>query len=217
MALPRAQRPRITPALPKTDDGASASTSAASGRTVSLRAIGVLALVAVCVYIVDQVAKFLVVAHLPLQQYVPVLGRIFGFYYVKNPGAAFSIGSGTTWIFAIIAAAVAVFIIIFARRIRSSAWAVLFGLLLGGNVGNLTDRLTREPGFGVGHVVDFFQIYGFPAIFNVADMAIVFSMVIFVILTLRGVRLDGTRAVKVATTDAAALPVEQTAHDEARP
>jgi signal peptidase II len=186
---------------------------------VSLKAIGVLALVAVCIYIVDQVAKLLVVAHLPLQQYVPVLGTIFGFYYVKNPGAAFSIGSGSTWIFAIIAAAVAVFIIIFARRIRSVAWAVLFGLLLGGNVGNLTDRLTREPGFGIGHVVDFFQIYGFPAIFNVADMAIVFSMVIFVILTIRGVRLDGTRTVRATpaeSTDAAA-GVEPAAEHEARP
>ncbi|CAN5215886.1 signal peptidase II [soil metagenome] len=170
---------------------------------MSRKAIGVLALVAVLVYAIDQIAKFLVVAHLPLREYVPVLGQVFGFYYVKNPGAAFSIGSGTTWIFAIIAAAVAVFIIIFARRIRSAAWAVLFGLLLGGNLGNLTDRLTREPGFGVGHVVDFFQIYGFPAIFNVADLSIVFSMVIFVILTVRGVRLDGTRAVTAVVEDAA--------------
>jgi signal peptidase II len=206
--------------LPRTNDAASASTPATTGRVVSLRAIGVLALVAVCIYVIDQVAKLLVVAHLPLREYVPVLGQLFGFYYVKNPGAAFSIGSGTTWIFAIIAAAVAVFIVIFARRIRSVAWAILFGLLLGGNLGNLTDRLTREPGFGIGHVVDFFQIYGFPAIFNVADTSIVFSMVLFVILTLRGTRLDGTRTVK--TPPAGVSPAENAdvdlpARDEARP
>jgi signal peptidase II len=86
-----------------------------------------------------------------------------------------------------------VFIVIFARRIRSVGWAVLFGLLLGGNLGNLTDRLTRPPGFGIGHVVDFLQIYAFPAIFNLADVAIVSSMGLFIILTLRGVGLDGTR------------------------
>ena len=71
------------------------------------------------------------------------------------------------------------------------AWAVLFGLLLGGLLGNLTDRLLREPGFGVGHVVDFIQIPLLPAIFNMADVAIVSSMVLFIILTIRGVGLDG--------------------------
>ena len=166
-----------------------------------------LALVAVGIYLVDQGAKALVLANLAEYERVPVLGELLQFYLVKNAGAAFSIGSGTTWIFAIIATAVVVFIVIFAHRIRSLGWAVLFGLLLGGNAGNLTDRLTREPGFGVGHVIDFIQIYGFPAIFNVADMAIVFSMAIFVILTIRGVRLDGTRVEKKVDSETAA-PVE---------
>ena len=74
----------------------------------------------------------------------------------------------------------------------------MLGLLLGGNLGNLTDRLTREPGFGQGHVVDFIQIIYFPAIFNVADIAIVSSMGLFIILTIRGVRLDGTRDTRKA-------------------
>ena len=145
------------------------------------------------VYSLDQVAKFLVVSNLTVGEQVPILGELLQLHYVKNPGAAFSIGAGSTWIFAIIASAVVVVIIIFARRIRSIGWAVLLGLLLGGNAGNLTDRLVREPGFAIGHVIDFLQIYAFPAIFNVADMAIVFSMVVFVILTIRGVRLNGTR------------------------
>ena len=93
---------------------------------------------------------------------------------------------------------VAIFIVIFARRIRSTAWAVLFGMLLGGNLGNLTDRLIRPPGFGIGHVVDFLQVYGFPAIFNVADIAIVSSMGLFILLTIRGVGLDGKRSSKTA-------------------
>lgn len=77
-------------------------------------------------------------------------------------------------------------------------------MLLGGTVGNLTDRLFRDPGFGVGHVIDFLQVWGFPAIFNVADSFIVASMGLFVILSLRGIRMDGqrpeSRAVEAAET-----------------
>jgi len=156
----------------------------------------------VCVYAVDQLAKFLVVENLAERQPVEVLGQFVQFYFVKNAGAAFSLGSGSTWIFAVIASAVAVFIIVFAPRIRSLAWAALFGLLLGGNLGNLTDRLFREPGFGVGHVVDFIQVQYFPAIFNVADMAIVASMVLFIVLTVRGVGLTGKRPVVSVSADA---------------
>lgn len=176
---------------------------------VSARALVILAVVAVCIYVIDRVSKYLVVENLDLNKTVDVIGVLLQFRYVENPGAAFSLGSGSTWIFAIIASAVVVFILIFAGRIRSAGWAVLFGLLLGGTLGNLTDRLTRPPGFGVGHVVDFLQIYAFPAIFNVADMGIVFSMVLFIILTLRGVGLDGSRtraekAEKPAVDDAQA-------------
>jgi signal peptidase II len=149
--------------------------------------------VAVVIYAIDQLSKIAVVASMEVGERTPLIGELLQLYFVKNPGAAFSLGSGSTWIFAIIATAVVVFIVIFAPRIRSLGWAVLFGLLLGGNAGNLTDRLTREPGFGVGHVIDFFQLWGFPAIFNVADTAIVASMVVFVVLTIRGVRLDGTK------------------------
>lgn len=115
---------------------------------------------------------------------------------MKNSGAAFSLASGSTWFFSIVAAGVAVFIVWYARRIRSMSWAILFGMLLGGTLGNLTDRLFREPGFGLGHVIDFVQVWGFPAIFNVADSFIVASMGLFIILSLRGVRLDGTRPPK---------------------
>jgi signal peptidase II len=167
-------------------------------------ALVVLAIVAVCAYALDQFTKFLVTENLTQGQPVAVLGELLQFNFVKNPGAAFSLLSGTTWVFAIIATAVAVFIIVFAHRIRSLPWAVLFGLLLGGNLGNLTDRLFREPGFGVGHVIDFIQIYWFPAIFNVADMAIVFSMAIFIILTIKGIGLNGSRLSDAPTADKSA-------------
>ena len=152
-----------------------------------------LAALAIVVFALDQGAKLLVLQNLEENRVVPVLGELLQFHFVKNPGAAFSLLSGSTWIFAIAASLVVVVIVVFARRIRSLAWAVVFGLLLGGTTGNLYDRLFREPGFGVGHVIDFLQLYLFPAIFNVADVAITSAMVLFVILTLRGVGFDGSR------------------------
>lgn len=142
---------------------------------------------------IDQYSKFLVTTNLPLGVPEELLGEFVQLRYVNNPGAAFSLGTGATWIFAIIATAVAVLIVSFAYRIRSVGWAVLGGLLLGGNLGNLSDRLLRDPGFGVGHVVDFIQVYGFPAIFNVADIAIVSSMGLFIILASIGLGIDGSR------------------------
>lgn len=153
----------------------------------------VLAGVAVVVYVLDQITKALVVANLPEAQPVPVLGDLLTFQFVRNSGAAFSLASGSTWIFTVVATAVTVFIVVFARRIRSTGWAVLFGMLLGGTLGNLTDRYFREPGFPNGHVIDFLQIPLLPAIFNIADVGIVSSMAVFLILTLRGIGLDGTR------------------------
>jgi len=184
--------------LPETNSVTKASTPA-----LSFRALVVLAIVALVVYAIDQVTKILIVQNLAEGEQSPLLGELLQLHFVKNSGAAFSLGTGMTWIFSIVAVAVAVFIIIFARRIRSWAWAVLFGLLLGGTIGNLTDRLFREPSFGQGHVIDFLQLWAFPAIFNIADSAIVASMALFIILTLRGVGLDGKRTVKTPVADAA--------------
>jgi signal peptidase II len=161
---------------------------------VGITALLILVGVAITVYGVDQVSKQFVVTTLAEGEVVPVLGNVLQWQFVRNPGAAFSIASGMTWIFTILAAGVITFIIWFARRIRSIAWALVFGLLLGGVLGNLTDRLLREPGFGIGHVIDFISTpWLIPAIYNVADIAIVSSMVLFMILTIRGVGLDGSR------------------------
>lgn len=173
---------------------------------LSIRVLVVLALVALGIYGLDQTAKYLIVTHLTEGQQVDVIGDILQFHFVKNSGAAFSLGTGMTWVFAIVAAAVAVFIIVYAPRIRSFSWAVLFGLLLGGALGNLSDRLFREPGFGRGRVVDFIQVIYFPAIFNIADSAIVISMCLFILLTIRGVRLDGQRSHKELPKPAAEAP-----------
>ena len=177
-----------------TEPQAKAPASKGSGSTVSVRALIVLALVAVVVYVLDQFTKFLIVSNLTENEQAKAIGTLLQFHFVKNSGAAFSIASGSTWIFSIAASAVTIFIIGFSRRIRSVGWAVLFGMLLGGTTGNLTDRLLREPGFGVGHVIDFIQVQGFPAIFNIADSFIVASMGLFILLTIRGIGLDGRKA-----------------------
>jgi signal peptidase II len=154
----------------------------------------IIASLAVLVLAADQFTKYLAIALLPREQPVQIVGDALVFYLIRNPGAAFSLGEGVTWIFTIALAAVAIAIGVMARRIHSRAWAVLLGLLLGGVLGNLTDRLLREPGFAVGHVVDFISTpWMMPAIYNVADIFIVTMMIGVAILVLVGLRFDGTR------------------------
>ena len=155
----------------------------------------VIAILAVVVLAVDQFTKHLALQNLPYERAVQVWGDFLQFYLTRNSGAAFSLGEGVTWVFTIILGLAALIIVSLAVvRVRGRLWAVVLGLLLGGILGNLTDRLFREPSFGMGHVIDFLQIWGFPAIFNVADVAICTAMGLFLLLTLRGVHLDGSKA-----------------------
>ena len=157
----------------------------------------------------DQGVKALVVANLPYGTPVPVLGDALQLFYVRNPGAAFSFAVNMTWVFSIISTAVVVAIIVDARRIRSMWWALVLGMLLGGALGNLLDRLFREPGFARGHVVDFISTpWMMPAIYNIADSFICVSMAIFVLLVVFGVNLDGTRSVSDEQRASTAEPVD---------
>ena len=138
--------------------------------------------------------KYLTIENLPYQEPVPVLGEFLQLYYVRNPGAAFSLGSEVTWIFTIALAVVAGVIVWKAFGLKSRLWAVVLGGLLGGVLGNLSDRLFREPGFPVGHVVDMISMpWMMPAIFNVADIFIVTGMISVALLVVFGLRFDGTR------------------------
>lgn len=167
--------------------------AAAVPRTTTWRMLGLVIGTAVVAWVADLLAKEWVLASMREGEQRQVLGEVLQWHFVRNPGAAFSFAEGSTWIFTILAAAVVVFIATQVRRIRSALWAIAFGGLLGGTLGNLTDRLTREPGFFVGHVIDFIQVWGFPAIFNIADIAIVGSMIGVVLLVLANIGLDGTR------------------------
>ena len=170
----------------------------------------------------DQLTKFFALQNLTPGDPVPVLGEALVFVLVFNPGAAFSLGESVTWIFTIALALVAIAIVyLMITRVRSRLWAVALGLLLGGVLGNLTDRLLRDPGFPVGHVVDFISTpWMMPAIYNVADMFIVCDMIGIALLVLLGVHLDGTRERRAAAAEDVAADdadADGTAADDVAP
>ncbi|GLW12192.1 lipoprotein signal peptidase [Microtetraspora sp. NBRC 13810] len=159
------------------------------------RRLGVLSVIAVVIYVLDLVTKVLVVEFIEGREPVQVIGEYLQFRVIRNSGAAFSIGTGMTIVFTIIATVVVIAILRTARNLRSLPWAVTLGLLLGGAFGNLTDRIFRSPAPFQGHVVDFIQV--FPAthfpIFNISDSSIVCGGILAVYLAWRGYQIDGTR------------------------
>jgi signal peptidase II len=170
------------------------------------RLLTVLTVLAAVLYASDVITKTVALKTLEGEPPLVVIPGVLQFRLIFNSGAAFSIGTGMTLILTIIAAGVVVAIVRVARKLGSLPWAITLGMLLGGALGNLTDRLLRYPsGFGrstqlQGHVVDFVEVLpgNFPVIdyfpiFNVADSAIVCGGILAVILAWRGYQLDGTR------------------------
>ncbi|MET7863059.1 signal peptidase II [Micromonospora taraxaci] len=145
-------------------------------------------LIAAVVLASDQATKYWAESALSDGQTISIVGDLLSLRLVYNPGAAFSIGSAYTWIFAVFAAAAVVAVTVVARRVTSRPWAVALGLVLGGATTHLLDRLFREPGFARGHVVDFIDYAGF-FVGNVADIALVVGVAIVMLLNLRGVPL----------------------------
>ncbi|GAA3132499.1 signal peptidase II [Streptomyces rectiviolaceus] len=147
--------------------------------------------VAVLAYALDLTTKMIVVAKLEHHEPIEIIGDWLQFNAIRNAGAAFGMGEAFTVIFTCIAAAVIVVIARLARKLYSMPWAIALGMLLGGALGNLTDRIFRAPGVFEGAVVDFIAPKGF-AVFNLADSAIVCGGFLIVILSFRGLDPDGT-------------------------
>lgn len=159
------------------------------------RRLAVLVVVALLALALDVVSKILVVANLEGQPAVTVLPGVLYFDVSRNPGAAFSMATGMTWVFSLVAVGVAGAIIWLAPRLRSVGWAIGLGLVLAGALGNLTDRIFRAPGPMRGHVVDFISVFkpwgaNF-AIFNLADSALTCGAVLIVLMGLLGRDYDG--------------------------
>ena len=155
-------------------------------------------------YLLDQLTKVWALRALPNHSIDLVAGWLV-LRLSHNPGAALSMGTSITWVFTILALAVSVGIVVLARRVVSRTWALTLGLLLGGALGNLTDRLVRPPGPGRGAVVDFIS-YGSWFIGNVADIAIVGAMILMLIIAFKGVPLTtvgGTGAGQAVSSEEA--------------
>ena len=166
------------------------------------RRIAVLVAVAAFVLAADIITKAVVVAHLRPDQPVHLLGNVLEFWLTRNPGAAFSVGTGETAVFTVIAFGVIVYIARTARKLYSAGWAISLGLLLGGAMGNLGDRIFRAPGLFRGDVVDWIGVVPrYYPIFNLADSAIVCGGILTVVLAMRGYHLDGTRSVDDHSVD----------------
>ena len=165
--------------------------SGAAERPKGRRRIAVLFAVAAFAYALDLVSKLIVVARLEHHEPIEIIGDWLKFEAIRNPGAAFGFGEAFTVIFTVIAAAVIVVIARLARKLYSLPWAIALGLLLGGALGNLTDRIFRSPGVFEGAVVDFIAPKHF-AVFNLADSAIVCGGILIVLLSFRGLDPDGT-------------------------
>lgn len=142
------------------------------------------------VLIADQLTKIWAENSLGDGERIPVLGDVLSFVLVYNPGAAFSLGTETTWLFTIFSIAVIAAIIWVLKECRSKAWAITLAIIAGGAAGNLADRLFREPSFGQGHVVDFINYNGW-FVGNIADIALVLGVIALVIIEFSGIRFGG--------------------------
>ena len=152
--------------------------------------VRILFVIAAAVLGLDIASKAIVVATLSDRAPVRLLGGLLTLRESRNSGAAFSIGTSMTVVFTLIAVGVIVFIVRTSRRIYSLPWAVALGLLLGGAMGNLGDRIFRSPGPFRGWVVDWIELPHWP-VFNLADSAIVCGGVLMVLIAARGYRIDG--------------------------
>ena len=182
-------------------EGVEESLSGREIRKSSPRALGVALAVAALGLILDQVTKMLAIAQLTPGSRVPLIADVLSLLLVRNPGAAFSIGSGAAWVFTVIGALAAAVMIGVAVRLRGIRWGIALGLILGGAVGNLADRLLKPPSFGQGHVTDFIA-YGDLFIGNIADILVVSGVLLCLFFVVSGRQLKPHAPEKVDSTRA---------------
>jgi signal peptidase II len=149
-------------------------------------------LIAALTLLADQATKLWALRSLTPGDSIEIVGDLLRLTLIRNAGAAFSIGNQATWLLTLVSVVILVVILRSIRRLGHWGWTICLGLLLGGAVGNLIDRLFREPGVGRGHVIDFID-YGGLFVGNVADIAIVVAAGTMAALAWLGIGLDGTR------------------------
>ncbi len=138
------------------------------------------------VWVLDLATKLWAVNTLSDRSNIKVIGDFFQLTLVRNPGAAFSVAEGATIFLTLFGFLVMGVIFYYSTKITSRGWSVVLGLAMGGILGNLVDRVFREPGVLRGHVIDWLQIPNWP-VFNIADTAIVAAAALSMILSLRNI------------------------------
>jgi signal peptidase II len=138
------------------------------------------------VWVLDLATKLWAVNTLSDRSNIKVIGDFFQLTLVRNPGAAFSVAEGATIFLTLFGFLVVGVIFYYSTKITSRGWSVVLGLAMGGILGNLVDRVFREPGVLRGHVIDWLQIPNWP-VFNIADTAIVAAAALSMILSLRNI------------------------------
>jgi len=145
--------------------------------------------VTVVAFAIDQLTKFLAVQKLQGRDSIELIPNVISLTFLRNGGAALGTGAGFTIVLSIVAIAVCVVVVRMSARLRDRGWAIGLGLLLAGALGNLADRLFREPSPLKGRVVDFID-YG-PFVGNVADIALTLAALLIIWRTWRGIGIDG--------------------------
>lgn len=149
-------------------------------------------MIAAFAYAVDVITKIVAVEELTGSRPVEVVGHYLTLYLARNPGAAFSTGTAYTEVLSVIAIAATLVTLWVARKLGSTGWAIGLGFLLGGVLGNLTDRIFRSPAPLEGHVIDFLMLPNFP-VFNFADIWINIAAGTIILQSVRGIRVNGLR------------------------
>jgi signal peptidase II len=161
-------------------------------------AVGIVAVVVA----LDQLTKTYAESVLERGEFVPLFGEGVGWQLIYNPGGAFGLPL-PSWVFLVVTVLVVVLVARALPRTSLLTAAIAYGLLLGGAIGNVIDRLVRtgDPGFGGGYVVDFVAWGSFPR-FNVADSAITVGFVLLVVAMI----LDERRLNAAADTASETTP-----------
>jgi len=139
--------------------------------------------IAVVMIVIDQWTKYLVIENMTIGESIPIIDNIFYLTSHRNPGAAWGILQGQMWFFYMITLIVVGIIIYYIEHYAKTnrLLGVSLGLVLGGAIGNLIDRVRFQE------VVDFVDVYIFSydyPIFNVADSSLVVGVILIGIITL---------------------------------
>lgn len=170
-----------------------------------------IAAIGAVIAVIDQITKNWAVDSLPLLEPQPFIGEILQLTLLYNSGAAWGMGSEITPVVTCLQLVIVAGVILFAvKAVRSPWYTAALGLIMGGALGNIHDRLLREPGPFRGAVVDFLELPSWP-VFNIADMAVVGGAIMIVALGVFGVASDPAHDEEDSSAEGTGEPAQKDA------